>query len=103
RHYAAFETAHSVRVGDDVIDADNIYINTGARAVIPPIDGLDSVPYLDNVSLMSLKELPKHLIILGAGYIGLELAQAFRRFGSDVTIVDQVSKLLEREDKEFGK
>ncbi len=103
RQYAAFESAHSVRVGDDLIDADQIYINTGARAVIPEIDGLDSVPYLDNIKLMSLTELPKHLIILGAGYIGLEFAQAFRRFGSEVTVVDQVPTLLEREDKEFGK
>ena len=103
RQYAEFKSAHSVRVGDDLIDADSIYINTGARAVIPPIDGLEGVPYLDNIKLMSLTELPKHLIILGAGYIGLEFAQTFRRFGSEVTLVDQTSKLLEREDKEFGK
>ncbi len=103
RTYAAFESAHSVRVGADLIEADYIYINTGARAVIPPIDGLETVPYLDNIKLMSLTELPKHLIILGAGYIGLEFAQAFHRFGSEVTVVDQTAKLLEREDKEFGK
>ena len=103
RQYAAFESAHSVRVGDDLIDADHIYINTGARAVVPQIEGLESVPYLDNVRLMSLTELPKHLIILGAGYIGLEFGQAFHRFGSEVTVVDQGSSVLEREDKEFAK
>ena len=103
RQYAAFEAAHRVRVGDDLIDAEQIYINTGARAIIPQIDGLESIPYLDNIKLMSLTELPKHLIILGAGYIGLEFAQAFHRFGSEVTVIDQSAKLLEREDKEFGK
>ncbi len=80
-----------------------IFINTGARAVIPPIDGLESVPYLDNVRLMALKELPKQLLILGGGYIGIELAQAYRRFGSEVTVIDRSALPLEHEDKEFSK
>jgi len=103
RHYAAFEAPKRVRVGEDVIDTDQIYINTGVRAAIPDIPGLDGVPYLDNESLMCLTELPKRLIILGAGYIGLEFGQAFRRFGSEVTLVDESATLLEREDKEFSK
>ncbi len=102
RDYAAFEAPHSVRVGSDVIDADRIYLNTGARPAIPPIDGLDQVPYLDNIRLMNLTELPPHLIILGGGYIGLEFAQAFRRFGSDVTVIDRSTVVIEHEDQEFS-
>lgn len=103
REYATFESGKRVRVGDEVIEGKQIFINTGARAVVPEIEGLDGVPYLDNASLMGLKELPSHLIILGAGYIGIELAQAFRRFGSEVTVIDQAAAPLEREDKEFSK
>lgn len=103
RHYAAFEAPKRLRVGDDLIDSDYIFINTGTRAAIPPIDGLNAVPYLDNVSLMSLKQLPQRLIILGGGYIGLEMAQAFRRFGSQVTVIDRSVALIQHEDKEFSK
>ena len=103
RQYASFEAAKRVRVGDEVIEGKQIFINTGARAVIPEIDGLESVPYLDNVSLMALKELPSHLMILGAGYVGIEMAQAFRRFGSEVTVIDRAAVPLEQEDKEFTK
>lgn len=103
RQYAAFESAKRVRVGDEVIEGKQIFINTGARAVVPEIEGLSSVPYLDNASLMALKELPTHLVILGAGYIGIELAQAFRRFGSDMTVIDRSAAPLEHEDKEFSK
>ncbi len=103
RHYATFEAPKRLRVGDELIDGDHIFLNTGTRAAIPPIDGLESVPYLDNISLMSLKQLPSHLIILGGGYIGLELAQAFRRFGSEVTIIDRSQHVIEHEDREFSK
>lgn len=103
REYATFEAPKRVRVGDEVIEGKQIFINTGARAVVPEIEGLDSVPYLDNVSLMALKELPQHLVILGAGYIGIELAQAFRRYGSEVTIIDRSAAPLDHEDKEFSK
>ena len=102
RDYASFEAPRRVRVGGVVIEADRIYINTGVRPVIPPIDGLETVPYFDNIRLMSLTELPQHLIILGAGYIGLEFAQAYRRFGSDVTVIDHSEIALEREDREFS-
>ncbi len=103
RDYAAFESAHSVRVGDELIEGDQIFLNTGARAVIPPIEGLEGVPYFDNVSLMGLQELPQHLVIIGGGYIGLELGQAYRRFGSDVTIIDHSERLIPREDPDFSK
>ncbi|MFN8564022.1 MAG: FAD-dependent oxidoreductase [Anaerolineae bacterium] len=101
RDYAAFEAPHSVRVGSDVIDADRIYLMPARARQIPPIDGLDQVPYLDNIRLMNLTELPPHLIILGGGYIGLEFAQAFRRFGSDVTVIDRSTVVIEHEDQEF--
>lgn len=102
REYAAFEAPRRVRVGDDVIAADRIYINTGARPMIPPIHGLENVPYLDNIRLMNLTELPEHLIVIGGGYIGLEFAQAFRRFGSDVTVIDRSQGVIEHEDPEFS-
>ncbi|MEP7293611.1 MAG: mercuric reductase, partial [Chloroflexota bacterium] len=103
RHYAAFEAPKRLRVGADLIEGEHIFLNTGTRATIPQIDGLDSVSYLDNVSLMSLKQLPSHLLILGGGYIGLELAQAFRRFGSDVTVIERSAAVIDHEDKEFSK
>ncbi len=103
RHYAAFEGPHSVRVGDEVIEGDKIFLNTGTRAAIPPIEGLDHTPYFDNISLMGLRELPQHLIIVGGGYIGLELGQAYRRFGSEVTVIDHSPRLIEHEDPDFSK
>ena len=86
-----------------MIEGDQIFVNTGTRPATPPIEGLDSVPYLDNVSLMALQELPQHLMIIGGGYIGLELGQAFQRFGSDVTVIDHSERLLDHEDPEFSK
>ncbi len=102
RHYARFEGANRVRVGDEVIESERIYINTGASAFIPPIPGIDSVPYLDNISLLQLKELPRHLVIIGGGYIGLEYAQAFRRFGSKVTVIEQGPQIMGREDADIA-
>ncbi len=99
REQARFEGPHTVRVGDAVIEGERIYINTGARAFTPPIPGLESV---DNVGILRLTELPEHLLILGGGYIGLEFGQAFRRFGSDVTIIEAGPKLIRREDDDVA-
>ena len=93
-----FEGPRRVRAGDDVLEAERIYINTGARPVVPPIPGLDDVPYLTNTSILDLTALPDHLVIIGGGYIGLEYAQAFRRFGSRVTIIERASQIMGRED-----
>ena len=82
--------------------AETIIINVGARPVVPRLPGLDTVPFLDNQRLMQLKELPRHLLILGGGYIGCEFGQMFRRFGSDVTIVDHNEHLLSREDADVS-
>ena len=80
------------------LTAKNIFISTGTRAKRPPIEGLSTVPFLDNVSIMELGSVPEHLMILGGGYIGVEFGQMFRRFGSKVTIVHPHSRLLMRED-----
>lgn len=102
REEARFEGPNAVRVGDEVIEGERIYINTGARAFVPDIPGLDSVDYLDNVGMLRLTELPEHLLILGGGYIGLEFGQAFRRFGSAVTIIEAAPKLIRREDDDVA-
>lgn len=84
------------------ISAPQIFIDTGLRPVMPPIDGLDAVPTLDNVSIMELDEVPEHLLVLGGGYVGVEFAQMFRRFGSEVTIVDGSEHILKHEDDDVA-
>lgn len=84
------------------LTADLIFINTGARPSQPPIDGLDQVPTLNSTTIMELDEVPQHLLILGGGYIGLEFGQMFRRFGSEVTIVQRGDQLLGREDADVA-
>ena len=80
------------------LKAKKIFINTGTRAMVPDIEGLQEAPYLTTTQLLDLKELPEHLVILGGGYIGLEFSQMFRRLGSRVTIVESHRQLLEHED-----
>ncbi|MBA2784202.1 MAG: mercuric reductase [Rubrobacteraceae bacterium] len=95
----------AVRTNDGeefVLDADNVFINTGARPANPPIEGLDSVPTLNSTSIMELGELPEHLLVLGGSYVGLEFAQMFRRFGSEVTIVQRGGQLMGREDPDIA-
>jgi pyruvate/2-oxoglutarate dehydrogenase complex dihydrolipoamide dehydrogenase (E3) component len=84
------------------LTADNIFINTGARPGSAPIDGLDGVPALDSTTIMELDEVPDHLLVLGGGYVGLEFAQMFRRFGSEVTVVQRGPQLLAREDADVA-
>lgn len=102
RSYATFIDPHTVAVGAETIEAERIYINTGARAAVPEIDGLKDVPYLTNVSILKLTELPEHLIVLGGGYIGLEFAQIFRRLGSHVTVIHRGAQILDREDADMA-
>ena len=82
------------------LQAEKIFINTGSKTIIPDIEGLREVPYLTSTSIMELEETPEHLVILGGGYIGLEFAQMFRRFGSKVTILDRASRLVPKEDED---
>jgi pyruvate/2-oxoglutarate dehydrogenase complex dihydrolipoamide dehydrogenase (E3) component len=99
---ARFTGERKVEVDGRIHDAETIVINVGARPVKPPIDGLGDVPCLDNRTVMQLRELPAHLLVLGGGYIGCEFGQMFRRFGSRVTIADHSAHLLGREDPEIS-
>ncbi|MBC8506563.1 MAG: mercuric reductase [Anaerolineales bacterium] len=101
-HFAAFEDPHTVRVGDESIRAETIVINAGGRSRVVPIDGLDQVDWLDNARLLDLKELPDHLVIVGGSYISLEFAQAFRRLGSQVTVLEASSQIMFREDEDIA-
>src|SRR5689334_496265 len=98
RGRARFVGPKQIQVGKETLEADRIFIDTGASPTIPSIPGLDSVDYLTNVSLLELCELPEHLIVLGAGYVGLEFGQMFRRFGSAVTIIQTAERILPNED-----
>ena len=102
RGQAVFESPRSVRVGDALIEADEFFINVGGRAIVPDFPGIDTVPYLTNTSILALRELPRHLVIIGGSYIGLEFGQMFRRFGAAVTIVERGDRLLPREDPEVS-
>jgi|SRR5215204_247585 len=82
--------------------AENVFINAGARPANPPIEGLDSVPALNSTSIMELDVLPEHLLVLGGSYVGLEFAQMFRRFGSEVTVVQRGGQLMGREDADVA-
>jgi pyruvate/2-oxoglutarate dehydrogenase complex dihydrolipoamide dehydrogenase (E3) component len=100
--HARFVADKKVAVGDVVLNADRIFINVGGRALIPPIPGLDQVPYFTNSSMMDVDFLPSHLIVLGGSYIGLEFAQVYRRFGSEVTVIELAPRLIAREDEEVS-
>ena len=97
---ARFAGPDSVQVGDRVLQAPRIFLNVGARPVVPGWIAQSGVPYLTSESLMALHELPTHLVILGAGYIALEYAQVYARFGSAVTVIEHDARLLPREDDE---
>ena len=96
--HARFESSRLVRVGQDTLTAGRIFINAGGRAAVPSFSGLEEVPYLTNSSMMDVDFLPRHLVIVGGSYIGLEFGQMFRRFGSEVTIIEQAPRLIHRED-----
>jgi pyruvate/2-oxoglutarate dehydrogenase complex dihydrolipoamide dehydrogenase (E3) component len=88
--------------GTSRLSADAVFINVGARPSAPPIGGLDSMPTLNSTTIMELDEVPEHLLVLGGGYVGLEFAQMFRRFGSEVTMVQRGPQLLSREDADVA-
>jgi pyruvate/2-oxoglutarate dehydrogenase complex dihydrolipoamide dehydrogenase (E3) component len=102
RGVAQFTAPHEIKVGDQFLQAERIFIDTGARPRIPSISGLDSVNYLTNETIMQLTTVPEHLIVLGGGYIGLEFCQMFRRFGSEVTVLQDGGQILPREDPEIA-
>jgi pyruvate/2-oxoglutarate dehydrogenase complex dihydrolipoamide dehydrogenase (E3) component len=98
RGQARFVGPQRLRVGEEELESSRIFINTGTRPAIPRLEGLDRVDYLTNASIMQLREVPEHLLVLGGGYIGLEFGQMFRRFGSQVTDVHRGDQILPRED-----
>jgi pyruvate/2-oxoglutarate dehydrogenase complex dihydrolipoamide dehydrogenase (E3) component len=99
---ARFVGPHQIKVGEHLLESEKIFIDTGARPLIPGIPGLDTVDYLTNERIMELTQLPVHLIILGGGYVGLEFGQMFNRFGSRVTIIHHSEQILPREDPEVS-
>ena len=101
--HGRFVAEKKVAVNGAELAADHIFLNVGARAAIPPIPGLDRVPYLTNSSMMDIDFLPAHLIILGGSYVGLEFAQAYRRFGSEVTVIELAPHLIAREDEDVSR
>jgi pyruvate/2-oxoglutarate dehydrogenase complex dihydrolipoamide dehydrogenase (E3) component len=100
RGHARFVGSHQLQVGDDLLESEKIFIDTGCRPAAPAIPGLDTGSYLTNESAMQLTALPEHLLILGGGYIGLEFGQMFRRYGSRVTVLHTGKQIISREDPE---
>ena len=97
-----FTGPKEVAVNGEGLTADKIFINVGARPTVPPIAGLEQIPYLTNVSMMAVDFLPAHLVILGGSYVGLEFAQMYRRFGSAVTVIEAMPRLVAREDEDVS-
>ena len=100
--HASFVGPHELAVGDERLTSDQIFIDVGGRAIIPPMPGLDQIRYLDNSSMMGVDFLPEHLIVVGGSYIGLEFGQMYRRFGSKVTILQRASRLVPKEDEDIS-
>jgi pyruvate/2-oxoglutarate dehydrogenase complex dihydrolipoamide dehydrogenase (E3) component len=101
--HARFIGPKEVNVADEVLTADKIFINVGGRALIPSIPGLDEVSYFTNSSMVNVDFLPAHLIVLGGSYVGLEFAQLYRRFGSQVTVIEPAPRLISREDEDVSR
>jgi pyruvate/2-oxoglutarate dehydrogenase complex dihydrolipoamide dehydrogenase (E3) component len=101
--HARFVADHTIEIDGQRLDADRIFINVGGRAAIPRIEGLESVPYLTNSSMMDVDFLPEHLVIVGGSYVAIEFAQMYRRFGSRVTILQRGPRLVTREDEDVSK
>ena len=100
--HARFESPQTVRVGDALLSASQIFINVGGRAVVPPLRGVTTIPYLTNTSVLELDTLPRHFIVVGGSYIGLEFAQMYRRFGAKVTVIEKGPRLVWREDTDVS-
>jgi pyruvate/2-oxoglutarate dehydrogenase complex dihydrolipoamide dehydrogenase (E3) component len=100
--HARFESARSVSVDGQLLTSEQIFINVGGRPRIPAFPGIDTVAFLTSTSFLELEELPPHLLIIGGSYIGLEFAQMYRRFGSEVTVIEMQPRLLPHEDLEVA-
>ena len=102
RGHARFASSQTVEIGGERLRAGRIFINVGGRALVPPMPGIREVPYLTNSSMMDVDFLPHHLIIVGGSYIGLEFGQMYRRFGSEVTIIEMAPRLVRHEDEDVS-
>jgi pyruvate/2-oxoglutarate dehydrogenase complex dihydrolipoamide dehydrogenase (E3) component len=100
RGHARFAGPDSVQVNGEVLTAGKIFVNVGGRPLVPDMPGLSAVPYLTNRQMMTLRELPEHLLVIGGSYIGLEFGQMLRRFGSKVTVIEMGPRLVAREDED---
>jgi pyruvate/2-oxoglutarate dehydrogenase complex dihydrolipoamide dehydrogenase (E3) component len=103
RGHGRFVAPRKLQVDDDLIEGERVFINVGTRPHPPRVPGLETVAYLTNESIMELQEVPDHLMVLGGGYVGLEFAQMFRRFGSRVTLIHNTDQILAREDPEISR
>ncbi len=99
---ASFVSNKTLKVGTENVKGNKIYINTGATPFVPPIRGINEVEWLDSEGLLDLEHLPKHLIIIGGGYIGMEYSQIYRRFGAKVTVIQRNEQVMPREDKDVA-
>ena len=100
--HARFESPTEIRVGEELLTAPKIFVNVGCRPIVPDMPGIDKVKFLNNTSMLQLDELPRHLVVIGGSYIGLEFAQMYRRFGSAVTVVEKADRLIQREDEDIS-
>ncbi len=100
--HARFEAPNTVSVGAERLTASRIFIDVGGRAIVPDFPGIGGVAYLTNTSILALDEVPGHLIVVGGGYVGLEFAQMYRRFGAKVTIIEKGPRLVGREDEDVS-
>ena len=102
RGHARFESPTEMTVGGERLSAPQIFINVGGRAIVPDLPGVQEIPYLTNSSMMQVDFLPRRLIVVGGSYVGLEFGQMFRRFGSEVTILEMGPRLVRREDEDVS-
>jgi pyruvate/2-oxoglutarate dehydrogenase complex dihydrolipoamide dehydrogenase (E3) component len=100
--HARFESAHEISVGPERLAADRFFLNVGARAAVPEMPGIGEIDFFTNSTLLDIEFVPRHLIVVGGSYVGLEFAQMFRRFGSEVTIVEMSPRLARREDEDMS-
>jgi pyruvate/2-oxoglutarate dehydrogenase complex dihydrolipoamide dehydrogenase (E3) component len=100
--HARFEGPRTVRVGEERLEADRIFVNVGGRAAVPEMPGLGEVPFLTNAGMMEVDFLPPRLVVVGGSYVGLEFAQMYRRFGSDVTVIEMGPRVVQREDEDVS-
>src|SRR5574341_320625 len=103
RGVARFTGPHTLTVNGEELNGEHIFINTGTSPRVPPIEGLRDVPYLTNKTIMDLTQIPEHLIVLGGSYVGLEFGQMFRRFGSQVTVIEYGDQIVPREDEDVAR